>query len=344
MWTQNLWKSGCLAAASLTVIAGPLDKGRIASDAKWFVHIDVEGLRNSTLGDYLVKELVNPNLDKLDQLSKANLTMNVSNITSITAYGPSFDKAAEGVLMVSTTADPRKDLDTVAGMFLAASGTNAPFTMLEQDPYPLYTFGKSIYFAPAGHTLFVAKSREQLDNAREVLLGKAESLKKNSNFKDLRDAPKSFLFAGVADGFAGNMGMPPQAQILREAKGGHLSIGERDKNLFLSLAFQGKDDMATTRLQQVLQGLVALASLTQQDDDITQLAAGIKIASEGQSVQVNLEFPVDKTIQKIKDKSGESHRPHPTKAKVKTKHKHTAPAEDDDSPPADAPDKAKSDK
>jgi len=153
--SYNFLKVGCWIVGSFAAVAAPLDKARISSEAKWIVHIDVEGLRKTALGDYVITDLVQPALTNMEQLRKANLSMNVSNITSITAYGPAFDKGAEGVLMISTTADPKKDLDTVAGMFLAMAGTNAPFTLLEKDPYPLYTFSKSVYFTPFQHTLFV---------------------------------------------------------------------------------------------------------------------------------------------------------------------------------------------
>jgi hypothetical protein len=337
MWTKTL--SSCLMAGALAAFGGPLDKAKIASDAKWIVHVDCEGLRNSAFGDYVMNEFVKPQLENNDQLKHANLSMNISNIMSLTAYGPAFDKGPEGVLIVTTTADPRKDLDTVTGMFLASAGTNAPFQMVEKDPVPLYTFGKAVYFAPVGHTLFVAKSREQILRAQEVLEGKAESLVKSSSFKDLREPPKSFFCAAVADGFIGTMGIPPQAQILREATGGRISLGEKDKNVFVNLVFQGKDDMATTRLQQVLQGLVALASLSQQDEEITRLAGSTKIAAEGGSVQVHLEYPVDKTIQKIKETSAEDHKPHgmskASKGKDKAKHKKKKDVADDDAGAAD---------
>jgi hypothetical protein len=333
MWTHNFLKWGSLLAASFAAVAAPLDKTKVASDAKWLVHVDVEALRNSAFGEYVMNEFVKPQLENNDQLKHANLSMNISNITSVTAYGPSIDKGPEGVLMISTTADPKKDLDTVAGMFLATQGTNTPFLLVDKDPLPLYSFSKTVYFAPAGHTLFIAKSREQIERAHEVVQGKAESMAKASGFKNFSEPPRSYFFAAVADGFMGNAGVPPQAQILREATGGRLCIGERDKNVFVNLVFQGRNDMATTRIQQVLQGVVALASLSQQDEEITKLAAGMKIASEGPDVLVNLEYPIDKTIQRIRKETSNEHRPHPApKGKAKMKKKQL-PAEEK---PADA--------
>src|SRR5215510_7964209 len=98
MWTQTLTRTSSLLAVSFVAVAGPLDKSKIASDAKWLVHIDADGLRNSSLGRYVIKDLVNPALESCEELKHANLSMNVTNISSVTAYGPAFDKSAEGVL------------------------------------------------------------------------------------------------------------------------------------------------------------------------------------------------------------------------------------------------------
>lgn len=333
MWIQTLAVSSGLAAISLTAVAGPLEKARIASDAKWIVHLDVEGMRNSTVGNYLIDQMLKPMLENIEPLKNANLSMNVSNLTSITAYGSSVDNGTDGgVLMVSTTADPKKDLDTVAGMFLLSAGTNSPFALEEKSPYPLYNFSKSVFFAPCQSTLVVAKSKDQIEKAQQLLLGKGESLAKGgSGFQDFREPPRSFLSVAVADGFLGRTTLPAQAQIIREATGGRLSLGERDKNVFLNLVFQGKDDVATTKIQQVLQGITALVSLSQQDQDITQLASGTRISSEGRSVTVSLEYPAEKTIEKIKEGSAHHEQARqPAKAKVKAKRKKHQDAKPED--------------
>jgi hypothetical protein len=350
MFTHALLKTGCALAACGAALAGPLDKTRIGSEAKWIVHIDVESLRHSALGGYLIDEMVKPMLEGREELRDANLSINLTNISSITAYGPAFDKGAEGVLIVSTTADVKKDLDSVAGMFLLSAGTNTPFLLVEKDPLPLYSFSKSVYFAPGDHTLFVAKSREQIERAHRVLQGKEENLTRGGGFKSFKEPPNSFFSVAVAEGFTGELGMPAQAQILKETSGGRLCLGERDKNVFVNLVFQGRDDMATTRIQQVLQGIVALVSLSQQDKEITQLAGATRIASEGNNVLVNLEYPVDKTIEKIKEGQQEKHqehRPHKAKAKNKNKSKNKAPkaepqpGEQEQPPSAEIEEKAK---
>ncbi|HTG43351.1 MAG TPA: hypothetical protein VK633_02345 [Verrucomicrobiae bacterium] len=334
MLTKNLLNFGCVGLAALTTWAAPLDKLKVATTAKWLVHLDIDALRSSALGNYLITDLLNPALEDMDELKNLNLSMNISNISSVTAYGPAFEKNADGVLLVSTSANVKKDLDTVAGMFLLSAGTNSPFVLIENKPLPLYSFYKSVYFAPIGDTLIVAKSKDQIERAHDVLRGKAESLAKMSSFQEFPATQNGFFFLAMAEGFNGNAAMPPQAQILKETQGGRLAVGERGKNLFVNLVFQGKDDLATTKIQQVLQGLVALVSLSQNDADITQLAGATKIAADGKNVMVSVEYPVTKAIEKIKEEREEKPRPHKKKNKKERKHK-VEPAPEQDSPPQD---------
>jgi hypothetical protein len=329
MFTYTLFSGGCLLAVSLAAIAGPLDKSKISSDAKWIVHVDVDRLRQSALGAYVLEDFVNPALEGAEELKHANVSINITNISGITAYGPSFEKGPEGVLMISTTADIKKDLDSVAGMFYLNAGTNSPFIMVEKDPRPLYSFAKTVFFAPGKDTLFVAKSKEQIERAQNIVQGKGENLAKSSTFKSFKEPPNSFFSVAMAEGVLGNAAMPPQAQILRETTGGRLCLGEKDQNVFVNLVFQGKDDMATTRIQQVLQGILALVSLSQQDEEITRLAGATKISSDDRDVVINLQYPIERTIEKIRETKNEkprAHRPHKSKAKSK---KTTEPVPDE---------------
>jgi hypothetical protein len=245
-------------------------------------------------------------VDGIEAIKKMNLSLNLTNISSITAFGPSFEKNGDGVLMLSTTADVKKDLDTVVGMAALSANEKKDATMVQQNPYPLYSLKDGIFIAPnVGNLVLVAKSREQIEHAREVVTGKGANLAKSSTFNDYPKTANTFFFLGLAEGFNENANFPPQAQVLREAKGGRLVIGEKEQNVFVNLVFKGKDEESSTKIQQVLQGIVALVSLSQQDKAITDLAAGTKIASEGRNVSVNLQFPVARALEKIQEKQGD---------------------------------------
>jgi len=175
--------------------------------------------------------------------------------------------------------------------------------LLQQQPYLLYCFNKDVFIAPkVADTVLIAKSQEQIDNARDVLMGKAKTLAQNSEFGGYPETPNGF-FVGMADGFNdAEHHMPPQAQVLKEARGGRVALGETDRSLFVNLVFRGKDEEGSAKIQQVLQGLVALVSLSQQDKDITDLANATKVSLQGRNVIVDVHCPSNELIEKIEAK------------------------------------------
>jgi hypothetical protein len=204
------------------------------------------------------------------------------------------------VLLVKTSADVKKDLDTLVGMSALAEEGEKRVTMLEQSPVPIYKLKDDLLVAPLkGGLVVAAKSREQLDRAREVLAGKEDSIAKGDAFKAFPKLSNTFFFVGMAEGFNEEAEIPPQAQVLRETDGGRLVVGEKDQNLFINLVFRGKDEDSTTKIQQVLQGIVALISMTQQNKDATELASSAKITGEGRNVSVTLQVPTTKAIDRV---------------------------------------------
>ena len=103
----------------------------------------------------------------------------------------------------------------------------------------------------------------------------------------------------MAQGLNEEVKIPAQAQVLREADGGRLVIGENEKDIFVNLVFRGKNEESTTKIQQVLQGIVALVSMSQQNKEVTELANSAKISGEGRNVSVTLQFPTVSAIERV---------------------------------------------
>jgi hypothetical protein len=194
----------------------------------------------------------------------------------------------------------KKDLDTLVGLSSLSGDGERKVTMLTQTPVPIYQLKDDLLVAPvSGGLVVAAKSRGQLDRAREILAGKHENLAKSDAFKRFPEMPNTFFFLGMAEGFNEKADLPAQAQVLRETDGGRLVIGENEKNVFINLVFRGKNEDSTTKIQQVLQGIVALVSMTQQNNEAAELASSAKIAGEGRNVSVNLQFPTARAIDRV---------------------------------------------
>src|SRR5688500_14917175 len=121
MLRTPIYTAACLALLVLRGFGGPFDASKVAADAKWVIHLDFDVFRKTKLGGHITKNLIEPKLDNTEAIKKLNLSINLHNISGLTAYGPAFEKDGGGVLVLSTTADVKKDLDTLVGM-AAVSG------------------------------------------------------------------------------------------------------------------------------------------------------------------------------------------------------------------------------
>lgn len=302
MLRENL--STAAAAALLTVLslpalAGQLDQTKVPAEAKWVLHLDFDAFRQSAIGSQFLARIVEPKIKNNDFFKKANLSINLTNISGLTAYGPNFEKDGDGVLLLSTTADVKKDMDTLVGMAALSQNETKDVTMVQQNPFPLYNVKNDLFVAPlGGNTVLLAKSRNQVERAREITSAKSETLAKHNPFKAYPAAPAGYFFSAMAQGFNQEADIPPQAQVLRETEGGRFVVGEQEKSLFLNLVFKGKDQEATTKIQQVLQGIVALISMSQQNNsELAELANTTKITSESRNVSITLSLPTAKAIE-----------------------------------------------
>src|SRR5260221_9087104 len=112
-----------------TASAGPLQKEQVAGDAKWVLHLDVEQLRASKLGNYFLTEIAEKQMTRpLDDMKRQfhfelDPVKLVEKVNSITAYGTEYREPQDNaVLVIKTDADLQK---IVTGM-LAGLGLAGP--------------------------------------------------------------------------------------------------------------------------------------------------------------------------------------------------------------------------
>jgi hypothetical protein len=298
MEKNNLTKLACLALTAVSACAGPLELSNVARNSKWLLHLDFEAFRKSKIGAHCTDKILQPKIDSEEKIKDLNLSINLKNIQSVTAFGPAYRRDGDGVLLIRTTADVKKDLDTLCGI---ASVQGGDFMKVTQTaPYLIYSFKDNVFIAPnIENTVIVAKSREQLEHAREVLLGKGESMARNNAFTDYPKVTNTFFFLGMAEGFNEDAAIPPQAQVLKETAGGRLLLGEHQDKVFANLVFKGKNDESSLKIQQVFQGIVALVSLSQDKNELSDIAKSAQIAAQGRNITVSLQIPVSKAVEHL---------------------------------------------
>jgi hypothetical protein len=150
----------------------------------------------------------------------------------------------------------------------------------------------------------------------QVVQGKTGNMKKNRAFSDFPATANSFFFLGVAEGFnaidldgskdGGGIGshLPPQAKILQTAEGGQLVMGERQNQVYLSLALKARTQEGAGQMQQVIQGMAALVALTKANDPNVFLPA-LQVTTNHRIVSASLEYPVTNVLKMIGQKHPE---------------------------------------
>ena len=284
----------------------PPEQGLAPHDAKWLVHVDMDALRDSKVGNILIKDKLAAQIAQLKTDMKIDVELILQKLHSITAFGTDFQVGPEanGVLVLNGG----EELRTIAEGLLAAQilqNPDGPVKKLQEEPFPIYSVHQQIFVSPglAGHVV-ASKSRAQLESLRVTLSGKAKTGGPNEAFSGYAKVANSFFFLAVAEGFNENTALPPQAKILKMAEGARLVLGEKGELIFLNLALKAKEAEVVRQIAQVLEGIKAVVALGQSENkELLELVQSINVASTEKMVTVNLEYPLAKVMDKIDELS-----------------------------------------
>ena len=306
----------------------PLQKSMVPEDAKWMVHLDVDALRESKLGDMLLNKMLAAHLEQMKAQFKVDGQLILKKLHSLTAFGNDFKGGpqADGVLVLSGEEETQKIVEG----FLAAQNlqdAKGAIQKLQEEPFVLYSINNEIFVSPrlSGH-IVVSKSRKQIEEVRDVLAGKAKA-GKGEAFSGYAKVPNSFFFLAVAEGFNDNAALPAQAKILKMAEGARIALGEKADLVFLNLALKAKDPDVIQQIRQVVEGMTALVALGQSENkELLELVQATKVSSTDKTVTVNIEYPLSKVFGHLE---GMSHKLEKGLAKPK-RGKHAKPNPDKD--------------
>ena len=292
-------------ATAFISFAGPLQKEQIPAGAKWLLHLDVENGLKTQLGTFLGgeigKQLLTPIANLRDYF---DVRLDWRKFQSFTAYGMGFEERADaaGVLIVKSSQDLPAMLDQVIAKFEEAAGPgHGALRKKKEGGATVYVLKKEVFGAAGKGGVFVlSKSIAKLTEALDVLEGNASHLGAAKTFAAFPQPSASFFFIGLADGFNNASNLPPQARVLKNSTGGQFAVGEKAGQVFLNLALSVKDDESTAQIQQVFQGLLALATLNQdKNKELARLAQSIKVSTNSTLVNVSLELPATNVIAQV---------------------------------------------
>jgi hypothetical protein len=307
-FTQTLTTVMFLAASAT---AGPLRKADVAADAKWVLHLDADQLRSTSAGNFVIQEIAEKLLAKPKAIMKQDTgyDLDLSKVRSLTAYGDYHNP----VLLLKSDIDVEKVLDGCLARIEKEGKLESPAGgKTVKDGLVTYTLMDRMVVSLRRDKIAIAShSAETNQKADDVLSGKSPNLGSSSAFKEFPEAKKAFFFLGAARGFNprelgdGHSGDEdqnnPKAKILKMADSGRIILGQECAQLYLNVSLKAKTTAVVTQMQQVIQGMIALASLAQSDNtNIQQLAESAKVTAKDDVVTLSLNFPADQATQMLK--------------------------------------------
>lgn len=292
-----------LGLVALTAAASPLPKKQIAAEAKWVVHLDAEQFLRGKVGAYLVDNVLNPRSAEMKAKLKQELGVDWdwNKLQSITAYGTGYRPQEDdtGLLLIRTSMDVKGALD-------AAMARNIPQLRIEKladAALPLYRFNDQGYLGLQEDGLvLVGRHRAAIDRGLEVLGGRSKNIEGAAAFQEYPEASSGFFLLAVAEGFGQQADLPASAAIFKQATGARLVLGEDNDRLRLSFDLKSASADDSLRIQQVAQGLLALAAMNaSQNPDLQKLTRAAAVTSAGKCVTLAVAVPVADVIARINE-------------------------------------------
>jgi hypothetical protein len=270
---MNRLKSSLIALLVIApaAMADGLQKNRVPAGVRWVAHLDVEALKSSTLYEVVHEEAGSRGANELDAgLSQfkqfAGLDPTV-DFKSVTIYGTSkSEKSCVALLSGNAKVDDA----------LAKMKTEANYHTTPVQSYMLHTWGddRETWYAyvarkDGADERVVLASQDSTELARGIALVEqgGESLA-DAGRSDLSVKPArgSILFAAASTDLIDLGGDRPASAIARLARTVVLDVGEDRGTLWAHAVMDARTPEDAQRIQQVLQGAVALAGLVGGDE------------------------------------------------------------------------------
>ncbi|NDV61420.1 hypothetical protein G0Q06_03050 [Puniceicoccales bacterium CK1056] len=291
-----------IAAPTLPEVlyAGGVNENQIPENVEWLVHIDADQLRATRSGALLIEELIAISEANMGPEVPINPVLAINGIRSLTAFGtmPDFESGAgpvDGVLVLEGTEELMQVFrGLVSGMELEKPeaiervqvGDNSILKLKGEDFSGIFLEDSRIA---------IGKSQVALENYLSVEGGEQAHLSLEERFTTNKLGEDSGIYVGAfIEGLNGLQQLPAQARILQLTKQVSLQLGESGDllQLFVSL---GTDSIKTaTQVHDVLQGMIALMSITQSGNpDLAALIQSAKALREDANVHLQLAYPVE---------------------------------------------------
>ena len=288
--------------------SGELQRKHIAADSQWLIHLDADALKKTLTGQFIVEKLVLPQLKP--QAAKLNLDANklINQIHGITAYGGGFKGGDDTMAILLVDMEPALK-SVIRGLLMqqlqASDDQNkSQVKLLNDGKTEIFSIHDEIYSILAQEgTVILGKNRHQIEKANALVQGTKTGLDGHDTFLDYPNAATGDFIMAAAENFNSQADMPPQAKFLQLAKGARLAAGESNQKVHLKINLKTESNQMANQVQAVVQGLIAFAMLSNQENSFSSLATGSQVVVNDRYVNLQVSIPVKDFIEKIRDET-----------------------------------------
>jgi len=290
----TLWLAATLPGV---VFAGPLERGLVEKEARWVVHIDAEAVRASTVGP-AIRELV----ESIDAHSRERIRKELgfdpsTEVQGITIFGRGYSDD-DGIAVLTTTAEADKMDAGLSGAGLSGhrvievEGARIHTWTIESKP--AFAVCLAVRDDASRRRVLFSGSLERIQQGISVVRGAAPSQASEPPTGVLAAEPtRGGMIFAAADGLSENV--QPNAGALRGVETVLVQMGEVSESdakwLVGNVRLQTSDAERANNVQQVLNGMLAMATMAGQDTEelrpLVQAVKGVKVSLEDREVRIN---------------------------------------------------------
>ena len=284
-------------AGSAPALAGPLKIDWVGADAKWIIHVDVEGFTGSTIGSGLLENADDLGIDlgDLDHLKDEIGLDPRTDLMSVTAYG-SKEIAEDAVVIAVTNAQ----VDQALAKLTTDDDIQSEVIKLEGFDVHIFSDGGERHYVHlrtadrADRRIVVVTDQESvMADALRVLEGRAPS-QATARMPILAIKPKAGSIVYVAVNEIDLLPeIQPASEVLRLCERFTIDLGEADGTLNGSANLSAGSEQKANDIATVVQGMLALARLLANGDPdlgpLRVISDALTVTPDGKRITISIQ-------------------------------------------------------
>jgi len=290
---RTRWLTAVTVALTLARAgAGPIEPKRIPDNAAWVVHLDVERLKQTDLGKFLLEQMKTPDAER--QLAAARTVFDFDpreNLLTLTLFGSDFKNPA-AVALVQGKFDAER-LATLAGG--QPNYQRSDYAGAAVHQWDDRNNGRTMFAAfPADGWVAAGSDLDALKAALDVLAARKPSLaSKPGSFLPApsNNLPMLTVALSMANAELG-ADAPP---AVKEARSGALTISELAGEVSLDVAIEFANVERAAQVRDMAAGFVAMAAMNAAENpELAEIAQKAQITLDGATARLRLRMPAAK--------------------------------------------------